>query len=258
MVASGISLEQRPHVAEMGDRDADLADLAAGELVVRVVAGLGRQIEGDGKAGLALGEVAAVERVRLRRRRVARHRSGRSRACPARGSAWSGRSRSRMLQCGMVQLRPGSARGHRRTGPRPSLPDRRGRTPEPTMAAARTTRSGRHRLAPASRIPASRRRAGTKGRTGGPGPSSGPVPPRRLSDHEEVGGGQLQVLGEDGDLHQCGGAGAVLAEAAKQPVVAGATLHRRCPPAPPPYVAAQQRHGKLTPARRSGRWRCRR
>ena len=41
-----------------GDRDADLADLAAGELVIGVIAGLGRQVEGDREAGLALLEVA--------------------------------------------------------------------------------------------------------------------------------------------------------------------------------------------------------
>ena len=57
--ASGMSVEQRPHVADVADRDADLADLAAGERVVGVVAGLGRQVEGDRQAGLAL--------VRLRR-----------------------------------------------------------------------------------------------------------------------------------------------------------------------------------------------
>ena len=58
------AVEQRVHVALVGDRDADLADLAAGEHVVGVVAGLGRQVEGDREAGLALGEVAAVELVR--------------------------------------------------------------------------------------------------------------------------------------------------------------------------------------------------
>ena len=57
-------VEQLVHVALVGDRDADLADLAAGEHVVGVVAGLGRQVEGDREAGLALGEVAAVELVR--------------------------------------------------------------------------------------------------------------------------------------------------------------------------------------------------
>ena len=56
-------VEQLVHVALVGDRDADLADLAAGEDVVGVVAGLGRQVEGDREAGLALGQVAAVELV---------------------------------------------------------------------------------------------------------------------------------------------------------------------------------------------------
>ncbi len=53
--------EQPPHVAEVGHRDADAADLAAGEDVVGVVAGLRRQVEGDGQAGLAPGEVAPVQ-----------------------------------------------------------------------------------------------------------------------------------------------------------------------------------------------------
>ena len=57
-------VEQRVHVAPVGDRDADLADLAAGEHVVGVVAGLGRQVEGDREPRLALGEVAPVELVR--------------------------------------------------------------------------------------------------------------------------------------------------------------------------------------------------
>src|SRR6185312_2346120 len=48
------AVEQRAHVADVADRDADLADLAAGELVVGVVAGLGGQVEGDREAGLAL------------------------------------------------------------------------------------------------------------------------------------------------------------------------------------------------------------
>jgi len=56
----------------MSHRDADLADLPAGELMVRVVAGLGRQIEGDRQAGLALGEVAPVELVGFRGRGMAR------------------------------------------------------------------------------------------------------------------------------------------------------------------------------------------
>jgi hypothetical protein len=50
-------------MSPMCDGHADLADLARAR-VVAVVAGLGRQVEGDRQAGLALGEVAAVERVR--------------------------------------------------------------------------------------------------------------------------------------------------------------------------------------------------
>ena len=61
------AVEQLVHVALVGDRDADLADLAAGEDVVGVVAGLGRQVEGDREAGLALRQVAAVELVRALR-----------------------------------------------------------------------------------------------------------------------------------------------------------------------------------------------
>ena len=55
--------EQGAHVADVRDRHADLADLAAGQHVVGVVAGLGRQVERDREAGLALVEVAAVQRV---------------------------------------------------------------------------------------------------------------------------------------------------------------------------------------------------
>jgi hypothetical protein len=66
------AVEQRAHVAEVGDRHADLADLAARQLVVGVVAGLGRQVEGDRQAGLALGQVAPVELV-----------GGRAVECPA-------------------------------------------------------------------------------------------------------------------------------------------------------------------------------
>ena len=57
------ALEQAPHVAEMGDRHAHLADFAAGQRMVGVVAGLGRQIEGDRKPGLPLGEVLPVKLV---------------------------------------------------------------------------------------------------------------------------------------------------------------------------------------------------
>ena len=65
-------LEQRAHVAEMRDRHADLADFAACEHVIAVVAGLGREIEGDRKAGLALGEIPAIEFVGILRVGMAR------------------------------------------------------------------------------------------------------------------------------------------------------------------------------------------
>src|SRR5262249_54664532 len=60
--------KQGAHVAEVGDRDADLADLACGCGMIAVVASLGRQVEGDGEAGLALGKIPTIERVRLPRR----------------------------------------------------------------------------------------------------------------------------------------------------------------------------------------------
>ena len=56
-------VDQRAHVADVGHRHADLADLAASELVVGVIAGLGREVERDRQAGLALPEVAAVQLV---------------------------------------------------------------------------------------------------------------------------------------------------------------------------------------------------
>ncbi len=77
------AVEQRAHVAEMRDRHADLADLAARQHVVGVVAGLGRQIERDRKAGLALGEVFPIERVRTRAPSNGPRRCGKSKACRA-------------------------------------------------------------------------------------------------------------------------------------------------------------------------------
>ena len=58
------AVEELVHVALVGDRDADLAHLAPGKDVIGVVAGLGRQVEGDREARLALFEVAPVELVR--------------------------------------------------------------------------------------------------------------------------------------------------------------------------------------------------
>ena len=69
--ARGMSSNSAPHVADMRNRDADLADLAARQRVVAVIAGLSRQIEGDRQAGLALGEILAVEPVGLAGGRVA-------------------------------------------------------------------------------------------------------------------------------------------------------------------------------------------
>ena len=57
-------VEQLAHVAEVDDRHADLADLALGQHVVGVVAGLGGQVEGDREAGLAPGQVGPVQLVR--------------------------------------------------------------------------------------------------------------------------------------------------------------------------------------------------
>ena len=75
------AVEQRLHVALVGDRDADLADLASRELVVGVISGLGGQIERDRQAGLALLEVLAVELVGaagVRMPGVRAHHPGRS------------------------------------------------------------------------------------------------------------------------------------------------------------------------------------
>ena len=66
------AVKQHAHVADMRDRHADLADLTLGERMIAVVTGLGRQIEGDRKAGLPLAQILAVERVRCFRIRVAR------------------------------------------------------------------------------------------------------------------------------------------------------------------------------------------
>ena len=77
------AVEQRAHVAEMADRHADLADLAARQHMVAVVAGLGRQIERDRQAGLALGEVLAIERVGIARPSNGPRRCGKSKACRA-------------------------------------------------------------------------------------------------------------------------------------------------------------------------------
>ncbi len=57
------AVEQHPHVAQMRDRHADLADFAPGERMVAIVAGLGGQIERHRQAGLSFGQVGAIERI---------------------------------------------------------------------------------------------------------------------------------------------------------------------------------------------------
>ena len=74
-VADRYAVEELAHVAEMCDRHPYLADLAARMRVVGVVAGLGRQIERDRQARLALREVGAVELVRGAGGRVSRVRA---------------------------------------------------------------------------------------------------------------------------------------------------------------------------------------
>ena len=61
----GNLLEQRAHVVDRVDGDADLADLAHGHGVVGVVADLGGEVEGDGEAGLALVKEVTVALVRF-------------------------------------------------------------------------------------------------------------------------------------------------------------------------------------------------
>ena len=81
------AVEQGRHVLDRVDRHADPADLAGGQRVVRVVADLRRQVEGDAQARDALREQVAVSPVRLgggsrSRRTAASSRAGRG-TCPA-------------------------------------------------------------------------------------------------------------------------------------------------------------------------------
>ena len=113
------------HVALVRDRHADLADLAAGQLVVGVVAGLGGQVEGDRQAGLALGQVARgtarwTPSPSNGPRRCASSTAGRARAGGARSSArivWSGRL---VLRAAHRPCAPPRASRARRARPRPA------------------------------------------------------------------------------------------------------------------------------------------
>ena len=55
--------EQRPHVVDRIDRDARHADVAADARMIRIIAAMGGEIEGDRKALLPRGEIAAIEGV---------------------------------------------------------------------------------------------------------------------------------------------------------------------------------------------------
>ena len=65
------AIKQSTHIADVSDGHAHLAHFTTRHHAVGVVAGLCRQVEGDGEAGLALGQVAAIERVGLSGRGVA-------------------------------------------------------------------------------------------------------------------------------------------------------------------------------------------
>ncbi len=130
-------------VAEVGDGHADAADLAPGELVVGVVAGLRREVEGDGQARLPLGEVAAEEGVRLRGARVARvgahhpgcvagHRPSRSRP-----------TRATLARAPSPRQEPARERGHSRS-------DLRASGSAATQDRARLSRCGGRRSTTAS------------------------------------------------------------------------------------------------------------
>ena len=60
--------KQGLHVTQMADWHADLADFAQGQGMVRIVAGLGRQVESHRKAGLSAPQIGAEEGVRFGRR----------------------------------------------------------------------------------------------------------------------------------------------------------------------------------------------
>jgi hypothetical protein len=59
------AVEQGQHVSEVRDWNAYFTDFASGKFVVRVVARLGRKIEGDREARLPLSQVFLIECVRL-------------------------------------------------------------------------------------------------------------------------------------------------------------------------------------------------
>ncbi|CFX13893.1 protein of unknown function [Candidatus Filomicrobium marinum] len=85
----------------MADGNTNLADFAAGEFVVAVVASLCRQVERDREAGLPLRKIFTIQLVRLRGRRMAGIRSENPRPV-ARNLAR--RSVTGLLACGVLKL----------------------------------------------------------------------------------------------------------------------------------------------------------
>ena len=81
-LSSGMAVEQYLHVREIADRHARPPHLADGQRVVRVVARLRRQVEGDAQPGLAFVKQVAIAPVRLLRRREPRVLSHRPDAAP--------------------------------------------------------------------------------------------------------------------------------------------------------------------------------
>ncbi len=73
--------EQDPHVEDRVHRHAGHANIASHTRIVRVVAPVGRQIEGDRQALLARGEIAAIKGVRVFGRGEARILADRPRSC---------------------------------------------------------------------------------------------------------------------------------------------------------------------------------
>ncbi len=86
------AVEQRAHVVDGIDRDACHADVALDARMIGIVAAVRREIEGDGKALLPGGDVAAVEGVRNLPPSRSRRTGGRSKAA---AHTWPGRARAR-------------------------------------------------------------------------------------------------------------------------------------------------------------------
>ncbi len=123
-------VEQRAHVADMRDRHAYLADLTTGELVVGVIAGLGRQVERDREPGLPLGQIPPVQCIGF-------HRVGMTRIGPD-------DPRPVPLWTSLLRLVPPRRVGHRHTLPR-------GRLMARSLPTGNVTRSSKDPDAPATR-----------------------------------------------------------------------------------------------------------